>query len=308
MCPAMRVTGVMLTSAYSGGDSLSAYRLNVPTRRGSVLNGVLFRSDEGRGKSVLIAITGIHGNFYSNPFYYNFGETLNSSAIDFIYAQTNDAFNRIETVNVNTGKPEVIGSYNEYFSYTDEDIDAYLDFAHQEGYRNVILAGHSLGANKVIYYLSRHHDTERVAHFLLLSPANLERLMKGVTEHEKSIVRSQVEQGRGKNMLPFEFMGWVPCIADTANDWLSGILDNVHVEKDKDFSQAEQISHTGALLIGTYDNFTYGDPAGFLRGINEHIPTAKENQLVFIERTGHTYQRKEQETADKILELMKGWE
>ena len=93
---------------------MSAYRLNVPAKRWSVLNGVLFRSDETKAKSVLIAITGIHGNFYSNPFYYNFGETLTSNGIDFVYAQTNDAFNRIETVNVNTGKPEVIGSYNEY--------------------------------------------------------------------------------------------------------------------------------------------------------------------------------------------------
>ena len=288
---------------------MSAYRLNVPTRRGSVLNGVLFRNDNTKAKSVLIAITGIHGNFYSNQFYYNFGETLNAGGIDFIYAQTNDAFNRIETVNVKTGRPEIIGSYNEYFSYTDEDIDAYLDFAEHEGYKNVILAGHSLGANKVIYYLSRHHDTGRVSHFLLLSPANLEWLTKGVTEREKSIVRSRVESGRGKDMLPFEFMGWVPCIADTANDWLfSETLNNVHVEADKDFSQAEQITHTGALLIGTYDNFTYGDPAGFLSTINKHIPTARENRLIFIEGTGHTYQRKEQETADRILELLKEWE
>lgn len=288
---------------------MSAYRLNVPTRRGSVLNGVLFRSYDMKAKSVLIAITGIHGNFYSNPFYYNFGETLNVGGIDFIYAQTNDAFNRIETVNVNTGKPEVIGSYNEYFSYTDEDIDAYLDFAEREGYKNVILAGHSLGANKVIYYLSRHHSTQRVSHFLLLSPANLEWLMKGVTEHEKSIVRSRVESGHGKDMLPFEFMGWVPCIADTAHDWLfSETLNNVHVEADKDFSQAEQITHTGALLIGTFDTFTYGDPPGFLSTINSRIPTARDNRLIFIEGTGHTYQRKEQETADRILELLKEWD
>ena len=81
------------------------FRLNVPTRRGSVLNGVLFRPEEKRtADTVMIAITGIHGNFYSNPFYYNIGNTLNSANIDFIYAQTNDAFGEIETVNVNTGK------------------------------------------------------------------------------------------------------------------------------------------------------------------------------------------------------------
>ena len=46
---------------------------------------------------MVIAITGIHGNFYSNPFYYNFGDTLNAGGIDFIYAQTNDAMGAIRT-------------------------------------------------------------------------------------------------------------------------------------------------------------------------------------------------------------------
>ena len=52
----------------------------------------------------------------------------------------------------------MIGSYNEYFSYTDEDIDAYLDFAEKEGYANVILAGHSLGANAdiILEYLKKN--------------------------------------------------------------------------------------------------------------------------------------------------------
>ena len=50
------------------------FRLDVPTKRGVVLNGVLFRQEEKRtSDTVMIAITGIHGNFYSNPFYYNIG-------------------------------------------------------------------------------------------------------------------------------------------------------------------------------------------------------------------------------------------
>ena len=86
------------------------FRLDVPTKRGVVLNGVLFRQEEKRtSDTVMIAITGIHGNFYSNPFYYNIGDTLNSGNIDFIYAQTNDAFGEIPTVNVKTGKEELIG-------------------------------------------------------------------------------------------------------------------------------------------------------------------------------------------------------
>ncbi len=284
------------------------FKLNVPTKRGVVLNGVLFRNTEERkADTVMIAITGIHGNFYSNPFYYNIGDTLNNGGIDFIYAQTNDAFGEIETINVNTGQKELIGSWNERFFYTEDDIDAYLNFAVSEGYKHVILAGHSLGANKVIYYLSKNQDT-RVEHFFLLSPANLDYMMSGVTERQKNIIREQVERGDGDKMLPFPFMGWVACIANTAYDWyFSGILNNVHTDKHGDFSQAEKITHTGALLVGTYDNFTDGDPSEFLRNLNDHIPTGDENKLIFIEKTGHTYQKKEQEAADDILRQIKEW-
>ena len=72
--------------------------LEVATKRGTVLNGVIFDSEK-KTDTVVIAITGIHGNFYSNPFYYNIGETLSASGIDFVYAHTNDAFGQIETYN-----------------------------------------------------------------------------------------------------------------------------------------------------------------------------------------------------------------
>ena len=280
--------------------------IGVQTKRGVILNGVLF--DTPGADTVVINITVIHGNFYSNPFYYNFGDTLNANGIDFIYAQTNDAFGQIKTINMITGKTEIIGSWNERFAYTDEDIEAYLDYAERAGYRRIILAGHSLGANKVIYYLSRHHE-ERIAHFILLSPANLDYMMSGVTESEKAIIRRQVASGRGGQLLPFPFMGWVDCIADTAYDWqFSGLLNNVHTDRNGDFSQAEQITHTGALLIGTYDNFTDGNPSAFLTNLNNHLATAKENKLIFIEKTGHTYQMKHQEVADQLAALVKEWQ
>lgn len=280
--------------------------LNISTRRGSVLNGVLFASEK-EADTVLIAITGIHGNFYSNPFYYNIGDTLSSAGIDFIYAQTCDAFGFIETENVVTGQKETIGSWNEDFQNVDDDLEAYLSFARTSGYKHIVLAGHSLGANKVLWYLSRHHDAP-IDHFLLLSPANLDAMMRGVTSQEKDYIRKMVQEGRGEQMLPFYFMGWVECVARTAWQWLfTNWLNNVHLSDEADWSVTEGVRHTGALLIGTYDNFAGGDPVSFLERINRHIPTATQNKLIFIEKTGHTYQMKHQEVADDILKLMQDW-
>lgn len=277
----------------------------IKTQSGTLLDGALF--SQISSETVVIAITGIHGNFYSNPFYYNIGETLSANGVDFIYAQTRNAFGKIDFANANTGKAESIGSWNEDFAKTIEDLTAYIDFAEQKGYRNIVLAGHSLGANKVIHYLAQTQD-KRVKKFILLSPANITHLTNMVSEKECTYIRQQVEKGQGQKLLPFELFGWLSCVADTAYQWLySPLLNNVHVETDGDFSQVESISHSGALLIGTLDRFTYGDPSGFLLNINNHFPSADKNVLIFIENTGHTYQQKEQEVADKLLNLLKSW-
>ena len=277
------------------------------THRGIVLDGVRFAAGKEPAGTVVVAITGIHGNFISNPFYYNIGNTLNRGEVDFIYAQTCDAFGRIRTRNVRRGREEIIGSWNERFSYACEDIAAWLDYAEHAGYRHVLLAGHSLGANKVIRYLSKNHDP-RVKKFILMSPANLTYMTSAVSEPERAYIRHSVESGHGSALLPFPFMGWVECIADTAHDWLfSGYLDNAHTDPAGDFSVAKGVTHSGALLIGTYDNFAGGDPARFLHNVNDHMPAAAQNKMIFIEKTGHTYQMKHRETAEALLSLMKEW-
>lgn len=266
------------------------------TNRGVVLPGVLFAS--GKTDTVVINITGIHGNFYSNPFYYNIGNTLSENGIDFVYALTNDAYPEIQTINVKTGEEVVIGSATEDFNDTDDDIEAYLNFARKTGYKHIILSGHSLGVNKVIHYLSEHLNSD-VEKFIFLSPANLEYMTRNVSEKQREFIRQAEKNGAGNKILPFYFMYWLRCTAHTAYQWLfEPTLRNVHVEKDGDFSQAEKITKSGAMFIGTLDNFTDGDPTEFLRNLNNHMRTKNQNQLIFIEGTEHTYRGHQQEIAD----------
>ena len=59
--------------------------------------------------------------------------------------------------------------------------------------------------------------------------------------------------------------------------------------------------------MGTYDNFTDGDPSEFLLNLNSHMPGASHNRLIFIEGTGHTYQMRDQEVADLIAGQLETW-
>ena len=74
------------------------------------------------------------------------------------------------------------------------------------------------------------------------------------------------------------------------------------IKKYVDLGQGEKILHTGMLVIGTLDNFTCGNPVDFLENINKHF--RQKNELFFIEKTGHTYQQKEQEIAEIILKYL----
>ena len=281
----------------------------VPTKRGAVLPGTLFREQRVRmAETCVIAITGIHGNFWSNPFYYNFGDTLAAAGIDFVYAETCDAQGQLEVDNVVTGEREAIGSFNEDFAHIDEDVDAYVRWARAEGYARVVLAGHSLGANKVVHYLSGHHDPF-VEHFVLLSPANMDFLLNQVDARQREVIDWAVADGQGDRMLPFALFGWAPMLAATAHQWVHGNpLDNVHTDPGRDFSQVGKVTQAGALLIGTYDAFALGDPVALVEQTCLHFPRAEENRVVIIPETGHTYQGKEQHTAEALRDVVLEWE
>lgn len=275
------------------------------TQRGVQLDGVLF--SQGCERIALIAITGIHGNFYSNPMYYNIGDTLARNGIAFIYAQTSDAFNKMEVLNTKTGEKEIIGSYNECFDDICDDINAYVSYAADKGYTHIVLAGHSLGANKVIHYLANANAT-MVEHYILISPANMKYLLGNVTEDEKRIIKHFIDNGMGDRMLPFPFMGFAPMIAGTAAQWLCrNPLDNVHSDESGDFSEVERIKQTGALVMGTYDRFSYGEPKAFIELINSHTMHPEANEMIFVEGTGHIYTHREQALADILLRLIKKW-
>ena len=83
--------------------------------RGTVLFGALFRdTPQERPETVVLAITGIHGNFYSNPFYIDFGAAVNAAGAHFVYAQTCDAFGEIPTRNARNRLVVIPGTGHTY--------------------------------------------------------------------------------------------------------------------------------------------------------------------------------------------------
>ena len=281
--------------------------LEVPTKRGILLDATLYCQTKNP-KSLVIGIVGIHGKTEENPFYYNIGTTLNKGNIDFLFAQTCDAIKKITKINFITKEEETFGSFNEDFNNTEDDIEAYINYAEKNNYKHIYLAGHSIGANKVIYYLSKNHDT-RIEKYILLSPAEIKGLLAKNTEEQINVIKELKLKNKDNEIIPFLLFGWYECTVWTAYNWAyNNILDNIHTDKDGDFSQINNIIHYGAMIVGTYDRLTRGDPTGFLENINNHTKNPSKNKLLLVKETGHVYQGKEQEIADILLNLVTEWE
>ncbi|APU71944.1 alpha/beta hydrolase [Companilactobacillus crustorum] len=280
-------------------------KMNVETPQGSILESVIFKSQQA--KTVIIVITGVEGNIQNNPFYTAIGKKLSSEGIDFVVAHTKDAFNQTKSINQITAQTEIFGASAESFADSDNDVQAYLNWALSKKYQHIILGGQSLGANKVIHYLATHSNVP-IDKFLLLSPVDIDVLRRSVSQEQREYISEQKESSKGKNRLPFKLFRWLSCDVDTADEWLfDDTLNNVHFKKNMDFSQVERIYASGALIIGTRDRFAGGDPSGYLKNINNHFKTKARNELVFIKDTGHIYRGKEYVLANEILNLINKW-
>ena len=84
------------------------------------------------------------------------------------------------------------------------DIDAGIDFLVKQGYEEIVLIGHSTGANKVSFYSGRKNDP-RILGVILISPIS-DRLVpqKVSTNHNGDLLSMNrfIDQGKGDELMP----------------------------------------------------------------------------------------------------------
>lgn len=277
--------------------------IKVTMKNGTQLAGVKFTNK--KAKTAFIAMTGVGGNIRSNRFYKNIGSLLSENEIDFIVAHGLDAFNRTKAVNQNTKQIEYYGAEYENFSRSDDEVQAYLDYAMNQSYEHIILGGQSLGANKVIHYLATHPDSG-IDKFFFLSPVNVDSLRDRISNKERLYLKKQITLGNADEVMPFKLFKWQKGIIQTGWNWLTdNTLNNTHIETNADFKQVHAIKQSGALLIRTHDGYSRGNPERYLKNINNHMLKKDKNTLLFITDASHVYRNKEQEVAEKVLETIK---
>ncbi len=142
---------------------------------GLILNGLLARSRKVN-KRVIINVFGMTSDFFASNRYPVFHDVLRGSDTDIFFAN-NRGFGSVTRFKRRNKEDVFAGTALEKFEDCVFDIKGAMDLLASLGYKDIILQGHSTGAQKVAYYQYKRRD-RRVKGIILLSPSDDYNLAK----------------------------------------------------------------------------------------------------------------------------------
>lgn len=280
--------------------------IKVNTPRQLELKGAMFGNN--KMDSVVIIMSGICSNIFQNDLLLSTGELLSQNNIACIIGHAMDAFSCLSYSDFSTGKQKTTGVFDDDFSLVYEDVEAYVKYAKQLGFKKIILAGHSLGSNKIINYLGNTADNF-VDYFIVSAPVDLTHWFNVMPNISKCIelAKEFVKDGRENEILPFLFGGFSPMTAKTVLEFCNAFnLKNCPViTNDGETNSLYNIKINGSFVIGSKDSLTQGDAKGFMEKINSYTKNPKNNEVIVIPDASHIFYNKHNEYADVILDIVK---
>ncbi len=276
--------------------------IDVTTARQDTLYGCWY--GENFRDTIVIVTNGSGGSIFENAFLRTVGEELEQQGISFVYAHNSGSFLMIDFPSKEKRRS---GLTFEMFDNCIEDLQAYVDFAKAQGYKNIVLGGHSYGCNKVVYYLYKTNSKD-VDKFILISPTDTEwhteSEEKSIEEYNKYI--SQKCPGQA-DIIPILFDDNNFFTTESYLDFLGNPHHkNLPVYSDKKhFNQLKSIKIDGLFVMGQNDGFAKRNAKNHLQIILENSNKNANNKMVVVENTGHVYREHHHELAQAIIDFVK---
>ena len=279
--------------------------LKVRTKRGLELRGAIYEA--GNKDTVLIMLTGICSNVFQNDLLDSTGKLLSKNGITTIIGHAHDSFSCFAYTDFSIGKQRHAGVFNDDFNMVYEDVESYVLYAKEQGYKNIILAGHSLGSNKIIHYLGNTPD-DFVNYFIVSCPIDIMhwwKVMPNIDECYKT-AKDWVDNGNGNDILPFMFGGFSPMTANTVLGFHNAEnLKNCPVlSKKGETKSLYNIKPNGSFIIGSKDSVTGKSPKKFMEQLNNWTRQPDKNQVIEVKNASHIFYGMHENYAELILDCI----
>jgi len=282
--------------------------VNVKTSDDLVLYGLFLES--AKSKTIFIHTHGTASNFYEETFV----ETFSKHFIE----------NGISMLSINNRGAGVYDAYQktgaavELFEDSPLDLDAWIIFAIEKGYETIILSGHSLGTEKVVYYMSHGALADKVSRIVLLAPADSygsHRMHEGHTNPRKDDVENLlyaaqklIAAERNDEFLPRNSYGSHEGIMPkSAASFVNFLDENSKLLEALPFVSGKLENYSKILcpilvVIGDESEFTgltTDDALQLMRSENPRTITHK------LEKSNHDFEGREDQLTEIVTEFIK---
>lgn len=293
----------------------------IKTRDGINLDGI-YVAPKRKSKNALIWLHGLTSYFHSSQ---TFVKELSSRCTKLGFGYFKFDTRGHDLVTRGQGKNQFLGTLFEEFRDCVFDIKAMVNFAKRLGYKNIILAGHSTGANKAVYYLYRTRDHNIKGIILIggLNDINAEIKRVGEKEFEKNIRLAERLNKRNPHSF-FTSKGFL----FTPRRYLSlhrpGTAEDVfpYYNPGANWKELKSVRVPIAVIIGSKDEYL-DRPAKKLIEIFQSKAEQNANSTrqnfsrknlggqaksfsgIIIKNAGHGFYKKEKELAGEIINWIK---
>lgn len=273
----------------------------IKTQDGVSLHGVVIRPRRNSG-TALVWVHGLGSNFAgSQSLLHALSAACGRKGIGYFKFNTRGH----DVVNRDASHTKGLrGSGFERFEDSVRDIRAVIREARQLGYRRIFLAGHSTGANKVLYYLHKTKDPA-VKGLLLLGPVSdiaagrkkfgAAGLARGVALAEKLAKKNPAF------LMPQEYGVF------TARRFLSmfrpGGAEDVfpYLDPKAGWKELKSIRVPLAVIFGSRDKYLDRRPEKLIEIFRMHARSTKSFSGAIITGADHGFKGKEKELTREIM-------
>lgn len=276
---------------------------NAYTTDGLKLPMVHFESNE---KDIcVICIHGMCGTIIDNYFATVWGKLLSENDIGFIY-EHNRGHSIENDIRMKDGSIKRYGCMYEIFEECVYDIDLAIETAKSRGYKRIILLGHSLGCNKVIYYYYKKHPN--ILGMILASAPDMigSHLLEQADDHKELLreAKENIDNNEPTKLLHKMMEDYMYMSSGTYYNWFhdGSNLDNLPVISNPEHWEQFETIDVPILTFSGSNEQDYYLHLDLLRAKAINCPNF-ESQI--IEGAGHTYRNREMETGNLIHEWVK---
>jgi pimeloyl-ACP methyl ester carboxylesterase len=198
----------------------------------------------------------------------------------------------------------LLGAAFERFGDSVRDIRAMIAFARKSGYTNIVLVGHSTGANKALHYVARTGD-RRVTGLILLGPVSdiageIKRIGRRALRRRVAVAE-RIAKRDPEALVPRAFGFW------SARRYLSlyrpGGAEDVfpYYRPDARWSALSRVRIPIAAIIGSRDEYLDRRPQELIEAFREHAVRARSFTGIILRGARHGFQSHEGTLAGTIV-------